>query len=76
MNQKLGIAPNLIKVMGNSPATLETYLSLGQLTAGEKFSNKFREQLALIIAEEKSCNYCLSAHTSIGKMNGLSEEQT
>ncbi len=42
VNQKLGFIPNLIKVMGNSPATLETYLSLGQLTAGGNFSNKFR----------------------------------
>lgn len=76
VNKKLGFIPNLIKVMGNSPALLETYLSLGQLTAGGNFSNKFREQLALAIAEENSCNYCLSAHTAIGKINGLTNEQT
>ena len=76
VNKKLGFIPNLIKVFGNSPATLQTYLSLGQLTASGNFSNKFREQLALAIAEENDCNYCLSAHTAIGKMNGLSEEQT
>ncbi|SEC36918.1 uncharacterized peroxidase-related enzyme [Tenacibaculum sp. MAR_2009_124] len=73
VNKKLGFIPNLIKVFGNSPATLQTYLSLGELTASGNFSNKFREQLALAIAEENTCNYCLSAHTAIGKMNGLSE---
>lgn len=76
VQKKLGFIPNLIKVFGNSPATLQTYLSLGELTASGNFSNKFREQLALAIAEENSCNYCLSAHTTIGKMNGLTDEQT
>lgn len=72
---KLGFIPNLIKVFGNSPATLQSYLSLGELTASGNFTNKFREQLALAIAEENSCDYCLSAHTAIGKMNGLEESE-
>lgn len=76
VQSKLGFIPNLIKVFGNSPATLQTYLSLGELTASGNFNNKFREQLALAIAEENSCNYCLSAHTTIGKMNGLTIEET
>lgn len=76
VQNKLGFIPNLIKVFGNSPATLKSYLSLGELTASGNFSNKFREQLALAIAEENECNYCLSAHTAIGKMNGLTEEET
>lgn len=76
VQSKLGFIPNLIKVFGNSPATLQAYLSLGELTGSGNFSNKFREQLALAIAEENSCDYCLSAHTAIGKMNGLTEEQT
>jgi uncharacterized peroxidase-related enzyme len=76
VQNKLGFIPNLIKVFGNSPATLQTYLNLGELTASGNFSNKFREQLALAIAEENSCNYCLSAHTAIGKMNGLTDEET
>lgn len=76
VQNKLGFIPNLIKVFGNSPATLQSYLSLGELTGNGNFSNKFREKLALAIAEENACNYCLSAHTAIGKMNGLNEEQT
>ncbi|PTX63999.1 putative peroxidase-related enzyme [Kordia periserrulae] len=76
VQKKLGFIPNLIKVFGNSPATLKSYLSLGELTASGNFNNKFREQLALAIAEENNCDYCLSAHTAIGKMNGLTEAQT
>ncbi|ALJ05762.1 peroxidase [Pseudalgibacter alginicilyticus] len=73
VQKKLGFIPNLIKVFGNSPATLKSYLSLGDLTASGNLSNKFREQLALAIAETNTCNYCLSAHSVIGKMNGLTE---
>ena len=76
VNKKLGFIPNLIKVFGNSPATLKAYLSLGEIAGSGNFSAKFREQLALAIAEENSCNYCLSAHTAIGKMSGLTDEQT
>ncbi len=76
VNKKLGFIPNLIKVFGNSPATLKAYLSLGEISGSGNFNAKFREQLALAIAEENSCNYCLSAHTAIGKMSGLTDEQT
>ncbi len=76
VNSKLGFIPNLIKVFGNSPATLKAYLSLGEIAGSGTFNAKFREQLALAIGEENSCNYCLSAHTAIGKMSGLTDEQT
>lgn len=75
VKNKLGFIPNLIKVFGSSPVVLQTYLSLGELAANGNFTNKFREQLALSIGEENDCDYCLSAHTAIGKMNGLSEDQ-
>lgn len=76
VNNKLGFIPNLIKVFGNSPATLKAYLKLGEIAGTGNFNAKFREQLALAIAEENSCNYCLSAHTAVGKMSGLTNEQT
>lgn len=76
VQKKVGFIPNLIKVLGNSPATLQAYLSLGEITSNGQFSNKFREKLALAIGEENQCDYCLSAHTAIGKMNGLSNIET
>jgi len=75
VKSKIGMVPNLLKVMGNSPATLETYLALGQLSEKGNFNAKFREQLALAIAEANGCNYCLSAHSFIGAKQGLSDEE-
>jgi AhpD family alkylhydroperoxidase len=36
---------------------------------------KFREQIALAAAQANSCEYCLSAHSAIGKMVGLKPEE-
>ena len=37
---------------------------------------KEREAIALAVSESNSCSYCVAAHTTLGKMNGFSEEET
>lgn len=72
---KLGLVPNMTRAMVNSPAVLDGYLSLsGALTKGS-LSAKIREQIALTVAEKNDCDYCLAAHSTIGKMVGLSIDQ-
>lgn len=72
---KLGLTPNMTRVMANSPAVLESYLAFSGALAGGLLDAKLREQLALITAQTNHCDYCLSAHTAIGKMVGLKSEQ-
>lgn len=72
---KLGLVPNMTKVMANSPAVLEGYLGLSGALGGGLLDAKTREQLALITAQSNRCDYCLSAHTAIGKMVGLKPEE-
>lgn len=72
---KLGITPNLMKTLAQSPAALEGYLNLNGALATGVLDAKFREQLALAVAQANSCEYCLSAHTAIGKMTGLKPEE-
>lgn len=69
---KLGIVPNLFRVLGNSSAALEGYLNLSGALAGGVLDAKVREQIALAVAEINDCTYCRSAHTYIGGMVGLS----
>ncbi|MBB5337763.1 carboxymuconolactone decarboxylase family protein [Tunturiibacter gelidoferens] len=71
----LGIVPNMTKVMANSPAVLEGYLGLSGALGKGLLDAKTREQLALVSAQENECDYCLSAHSAIGKMVGLTPEQ-
>ena len=72
---KLGIVPNMTKVMATSPAVLESYLGFSAALAGGLLDAKTREELALLTAQENGCDYCLSAHTAIGKMVGLTAEE-
>ncbi|WP_213805562.1 carboxymuconolactone decarboxylase family protein [Granulicella sp. dw_53] len=72
---KLGLVPNMTRVMAVSPAVLESYLGFSGALAGGLLDAKTREQLALLTAQENHCDYCLSAHTAIGKMVGLNHEQ-
>jgi uncharacterized peroxidase-related enzyme len=72
---KLGIVPNMTRVMATSPVVLESYLNFSGALAGGLLDAKTREKLALLTAQENSCDYCLSAHTAIGKMVGLKEQE-
>lgn len=75
VNAKLGMVPNMMRAMANSPAVLEGYLGLNGSLSGGSLSAKNREQLALAISEANGCEYCLAAHSAIGKMVGLTGEQ-
>ena len=65
--QKLGVVPNLIRVVANSPAALEGDCGLSGALAKGALDAKTRERIAVAIAEFNGCGYCLSAHTYLGK---------
>ncbi|QDQ26256.1 carboxymuconolactone decarboxylase family protein [Chitinimonas arctica] len=66
VQQQLGMVPNLMKLVGHSPAALEGYLSLNAALAKGKLDAALRERIALTVAEFNGCEYCLSAHTYLG----------
>ncbi|MBK7598307.1 MAG: carboxymuconolactone decarboxylase family protein [Acidobacteria bacterium] len=72
---KLGIVPNLMRTFANSPAALEGYLSFSGALGDGLLKAKVREQIALTVADANNCEYCLSAHTAIGKMVGLNDSE-
>src|SRR5262249_40939158 len=72
---KLGLVPNMVRAMATSPATLEGYLGLGGALNKGTIPARTREQIALAVAEVNGCDYCLAAHSAVGKMAGLTAEQ-
>ncbi|MEV8634232.1 carboxymuconolactone decarboxylase family protein [Streptosporangium sp. NPDC051023] len=66
VQKALGVTPNMTKVMANSPAVLKAYLEFSGALAGGELPAATRERIALLVAEENGCDYCLSAHTYIG----------
>lgn len=63
VKKQLGVVPNLMKLVGNSPTALEGYLSLNGALGKGSLGAKTGERIALAIAEFNRCDYCLSAHT-------------
>lgn len=67
VQKQLGVTPNLMRLVGHSPAALEGYLSLNGAVGKGKLSVQLRERIALAIAEFNGCDYCLSAHDYLGR---------
>ncbi|MFC4376954.1 carboxymuconolactone decarboxylase family protein [Nocardia halotolerans] len=66
VQQALGVTPNMTKAMANSPAVLAGYLGLSGALGGGALDAATRERIALLVAQENGCDYCLSAHSYIG----------
>jgi uncharacterized peroxidase-related enzyme len=72
---QMGGTPNIFTTMAHAPAALEGYLGIATALAGGALSPKLREQIAVAVAGANGCDYCASAHTVLGKMAGVSEEE-
>ena len=67
VRKMLGSVPNLFRITANSPAALEGYLNLNGALAKGSLTPQTRERIALAVAQINGCDYCLSAHTYLGK---------
>ncbi len=67
VKKQLGVVPNLFRLVATSPAALEGYLGMSGALARGALPAATRERIALAIAEINGCNYCLSAHTYLGR---------
>lgn len=67
VQSKLGMVPNLMRTLGNSPAALNGYLSFNSALAESSIGSKLGELIALAVANANSCDYCNAAHTFIGE---------
>jgi uncharacterized peroxidase-related enzyme len=67
VNNQLGVVPNLFRVVANSPAALEGYLGMSGALSKGTLPAQTRERIALAVAQINGCNYCLSAHSYLGK---------
>ena len=70
---KLGFVPNLYATLAHSQNALGTYLALQ--SAKSSINACAREVINLVVSQVNACEYCLAAHTALGKMNGFSDAQ-
>jgi len=75
VHKAFGATPNMFKAVANSPAALKSmWGSFGALGAGV-LGAKLGEQIAVAIADRNRCEYCLAAHTMLGKGAGATAEE-
>lgn len=68
---QLGMVPNFLRVFAHSPAALKAFLGLHGVTHDGHLDAQTGERIALALAQHNACEYCLSAHSAIGRKVGL-----
>jgi uncharacterized peroxidase-related enzyme len=71
VQSKMGMVPNMMRTMGNSPAALNGYLAFSSALNSASIGGKLGELIALTIANENGCNYCNAAHSYVSEKIGL-----
>jgi uncharacterized peroxidase-related enzyme len=67
IQSKLGMVPNMMRTLGNSPAALNGYLSFNAALGEGALGGKLGELIAITVANANSCEYCNAAHSFIGE---------
>jgi uncharacterized peroxidase-related enzyme len=73
LNAALGFVPNLYATIAYSDNALGSYLQLQN--AKTSLSKREKEVINLVVSQINQCEYCLAAHTTLGKMNGFTDDQ-
>src|SRR5258708_30262349 len=73
LKKNLGVVPNLYATFAHSEHALGNYLAFQN--GKSSITGKAREVVNLVVSEVNSCEYCLAAHTMIGKKSGFTDEQ-
>jgi len=60
-----GFIPNLLAVLANAPAALETYVTVSALNGKAELSLAEREVVQLIAATKHGCDFCVAGHTAV-----------
>jgi uncharacterized peroxidase-related enzyme len=70
-----GATPNMFKAVANSTAALKSMWGSFGALGGGVIGAKLGEQIAVAIADRNACDYCLAAHTALGRKAGASAEE-
>ena len=74
LQKSLGKVPNLFRTVSASPAALDGLLQLRSALARGHLRLAVREAIAIALAEEHGCDYCLSTHVASAERVGLSTD--
>lgn len=67
-----GATPNMFRAVAHSPAALQALWGFFGALGGGSIPAKLGEQIAVAVADRNACDYCLAAHTALGRKAGAS----
>jgi uncharacterized peroxidase-related enzyme len=70
-----GATPNMFRTVANSPAALKSMWGAFGALGGGVIPAKLGEQIAVAVADRNACEYCLAAHTALGRKAGATAEE-
>jgi len=70
-----GATPNMFRAVANSPAALQSMWGAFGALGGGVIDAKLGEQIAVAVADRNACEYCLAAHTALGRKAGATADE-
>jgi len=75
IHSAFGATPNMFRAVANSTAALKSMWGSFGALGGGVIPPKLGEQIAVAIANRNACEYCLAAHTALGRKAGASGDE-
>ena len=69
-----GTVPAMFATVAHSPAALGAMWGAFKALGGGRLGAALGEQIAAAVADRNRCDYCLAAHTALGRKAGVSAE--
>ena len=76
IKKAIGNVPNTFAAIGaHGPAALKAVLAADAVLASGSLSKRDQETIKLVISGVAGCDYCVAAHSLLGKLAGLKPEE-
>ena len=76
LKKAIGSVPNTFAAIGaHGPAALKAILQADGVLASGSLSKRDQETIKLVISGVAGCDYCVAAHSLLGKLAGLKPEE-
>jgi len=70
-----GTTPQMFRAVANSPAALQSMWGAFGALGGGVIPAQLGEKIAVAVADRNRCEYCLAAHTALGRKAGATAEE-
>jgi uncharacterized peroxidase-related enzyme len=76
IKKAIGNVPNTFAAIGaHGPAALKAVLAADAVLASGSLSKRDQETIKLVVSGAAGCDYCVAAHSLLGKLAGLNPEE-